>query len=96
MLLSPTDFLLLEVLKRRTLLPDSVASDTAAECSPERRIGPRERFEPYGLSVVRREEDDVEPVMDNCRTVRRGPRRRGPAARALRARMLGFDAAIVR
>jgi hypothetical protein len=91
---SPTDFLLLEVLKRRTLLPVSVASETGVEYSPERRIGPRERFETYGLSVVRRDEDDVGPVMDNCRTVRRGPRRRGPAARALRARMVGLDAAI--
>lgn len=59
-------------------------------------MGPLERFEAYGLSVVRSEDDEVGPVMESWRTVRRGPRRRGPAARALMARMLGFDAAISR
>jgi hypothetical protein len=92
---SPTDFKLLDVLKRRTLLPVSVASGTGMVCSPWRRMGPAERFEAYGLSVVRRDEEAVEPVIDSWRTVRRGPRRRGPA-RELMMRTLGFEAAIVK
>jgi hypothetical protein len=48
------------------------------------------------LSVVRREEKVVEPVIESWRTVRRGPSRRGPASATLRARMLGFETAIVR
>jgi len=53
------------------------------------------RFEAYGLSVVRSEEKVAGPVMESWRTVRRGPRRRGPA-RALMARMHGFEACMSR
>ena len=62
---SPTDFRLLDVLKRRTLLPVSVASGTGMVCSPWRRMGPAGRFEAYGLSVVRSDEEEVEPVIDS-------------------------------
>jgi hypothetical protein len=64
-LVSPTALRLLLVLKWRTLLPVSVASATGMMVSPERRMGLAGRFEAYGLSDVRIEEEDVEPVIES-------------------------------
>jgi hypothetical protein len=64
-LVSPTALRLLLVLKWRTLLPVSVASATGMVVSPERRMGLAGRVKAYGLSDVRSEEEDVEPVMES-------------------------------